>query len=136
MNTLHLEYNPPAHAHPHLLPDQAAGIRFISFRNEQAAGYAAAAAGFLTGAPGVLLTVSGPGAVHGIAGLSHAQVNCWPLLMLSGSAEQVRARPLPDSAKRFSAARCWAPIGSLHASLNMHLPPLWCPRVCVRCSMT
>ena len=70
---------------------QAAGIRFLSFRNEQAAGYAAAAAGFLTGAPGVLLTVSGPGAVHGIAGLSHAQANCWPLLMLSGSAEQVRA---------------------------------------------
>ena len=74
----------PAHA-----PDQAAGIRFISFRNEQAAGYAAAAAGFLTGSPSVLLTVSGPGAVHGIAGLSHAHVNCWPLLMLSGSAEQV-----------------------------------------------
>jgi 2-hydroxyacyl-CoA lyase 1 len=69
---------------------QAEGIRFISCRNEQAAGYAAAAAGFLTGLPGVLLTVSGPGAVHGIAGLSHAQVNTWPLLMISGSAEQVR----------------------------------------------
>ena len=46
-------------------PPQACGIRFISCRNEQAAGYAAAAAGFLTGVPGVLLTVSGPGAcVH------------------------------------------------------------------------
>ncbi|BDA45528.1 probable 2-hydroxyacyl-CoA lyase at C-terminar half [Coccomyxa sp. Obi] len=67
---------------------QAAGIRFVGFRNEQAAGYAAAAAGFLTGVPGVLLTVSGPGAVHGIAGLSHAQVNTWPMLMISGSAEQ------------------------------------------------
>ena len=42
---------------------QACGIRFISCRNEQAAGYAAAAAGFLTGVPGVLLTVSGPGAL-------------------------------------------------------------------------
>lgn len=41
-----------------------------------------------TGSPGVLLTVSGPGAVHGIAGLSNAQVNCWPMVMLSGSAEQ------------------------------------------------
>ncbi len=61
----------------------------MGFRNEQAAGYAAAAAGFLTGVPGVLLTVSGPGAVHGIAGLSHAQVNTWPMLMISGSAEQV-----------------------------------------------
>ena len=68
---------------------QAAGIRFIGFRNEQAAGYAAAACGYLTGVPGVLLTVSGPGAVHGIAGLSHAGINCWPMVMLSGSSEQV-----------------------------------------------
>ncbi len=47
--------------------------------------------------PGVLLTVSGPGAVHGIAGLSHAQVNTWPMLMISGSAEQVRALPARPS---------------------------------------
>ena len=65
---------------------QAAGIRFIGFRNEQAAGYAAAAAGFLTRAPAALLTVSGPGLVHALAGASHAQANCWPLLILSGSA--------------------------------------------------
>ena len=80
---------------------QAAGIRFIGFRNEQAAGYAAAACGFLTGVPGVLLTVSGPGAVHGIAGLSHAQINTWPMIMLSGSAEQasfmVTAAGLPQA---------------------------------------
>ena len=72
-----------------LLPAQACGIRFISCRNEQAAGYAAAAAGFLTGVPGVFLTVSGPGVVHGLAGLSDAQINCWPLIMISGSCEQV-----------------------------------------------
>lgn len=69
---------------------QAAGIRFISCRNEQAAGYAAAAAGFLTGKPGVLLTVSGPGMVHGIAGLSHSKENRWPMIMISGSCETVR----------------------------------------------
>ena len=68
---------------------QAAGIRYVGFRNEQAAGYAAAASGFLSGVPGVLLTVSGPGAVHGMAGLAHAAVNCWPMVMISGSAEQV-----------------------------------------------
>ena len=71
---------PPLHAHY----PQAAGIRYIGFRNEQAAGYAAAAAGFLTGVPAVLLTVSGPGAVHGIAGLSHAAINCWPLIQVGG----------------------------------------------------
>jgi len=73
---------------------QAVGIRFIGFRNEQAAGYAAAACGYLTGVPGVLLTVSGPGAVHGIAGLSHAGINCWPMIMLSGSSEQVSSSRL------------------------------------------
>lgn len=67
---------------------QAAGVRFISCRNEQAAGYAAAAAGFLTGTPGVLLTVSGPGVVHALAGLSDAQVNAWPLLLISGACER------------------------------------------------
>lgn len=51
---------------------QAAGIRFIGMRNEQAAGYAAATAGFLSGTTAVLLTVSGPGAVHGLAGVCHA----------------------------------------------------------------
>ncbi|GBG84847.1 hypothetical protein CBR_g39223 [Chara braunii] len=64
---------------------QSEGIRYIGFHNEQAAGYAASAVGYLTGMPGVLLTVSGPGCVHGLAGLSHAQVNCWPMVMLSGS---------------------------------------------------
>ncbi|CAD6233035.1 unnamed protein product [Miscanthus lutarioriparius] len=69
----------------------AAGVRFLAFRNEQSAGYAAAAYGFLTGSPGVLLTVSGPGCVHGLAGLSHATANAWPLLMVSGSCDQADA---------------------------------------------
>ena len=97
---------------------QAAGIRFIAFRNEQAAGYAAAASGFLTGVPGVLLTVSGPGAVHGIAGLSHAQVNTWPMLMISGSAEQARPRgmvlalrPWPAKISTECAYLCGFPAG-------------------------
>eukprot|EP00798_Chlamydomonas_sp_ICE-L_P003822 gene3822-13894_t len=67
---------------------QAAGIRFIGFRNEQAAGYAAAAAGYLSGTPAVLLTVSGPGAINGLAGLSNASINCWPMIQISGSCEQ------------------------------------------------
>ncbi len=66
----------------HRHSSQAAGIRYIGFRNEQSAGYAAAAAGFLTGTPAALLTVSGPGAIHGIAGLSHAAVNCFPLIQV------------------------------------------------------
>ncbi len=64
---------------------QAAGARFFSCRNEQAAGYAASAAGFLGGAPGAMLAVSGPGLVHALAGLANAQVNCWPLVLVAGS---------------------------------------------------
>ncbi|KAJ9540990.1 hypothetical protein OSB04_027496 [Centaurea solstitialis] len=66
----------------------ALGIRFIAFHNEQSAGYAASAYGYLTGVPGVLLTVSGPGCVHGLAGLSNAAVNGWPMVMISGSCDQ------------------------------------------------
>lgn len=64
------------------------GVRFIAFHNEQSAGYAAGAAGYLTGKPGVLLTVSGPGCVHGLAGLSNAFINTWPFILVSGSSVQ------------------------------------------------
>ncbi|GAB2300065.1 hypothetical protein Dimus_034106 [Dionaea muscipula] len=64
------------------------GIRFIAFHNEQSAGYAASAYGYLTGRPGLLLTVSGPGSVHGLAGLSNAAINAWPMVMISGSCDQ------------------------------------------------
>lgn len=39
---------------------QKEGIRYIGFRHEQSAGNAAAASGFITGRPGILLTVSLP----------------------------------------------------------------------------
>ncbi|GLT57273.1 hypothetical protein SLA2020_302590 [Shorea laevis] len=64
------------------------GIRFVAFHNEQSAGYAASAYGYLTGRPGLLLTVSGPGCVHGLAGLSNSMVNTWPTVMISGSCDQ------------------------------------------------
>ncbi|KAL3640409.1 hypothetical protein CASFOL_015377 [Castilleja foliolosa] len=66
----------------------ALGVRFIAFHNEQSAGYAASAYGYLTRRPGVLLTVSGPGCVHGLAGLSNAAANAWPMVMISGSSDQ------------------------------------------------
>jgi 2-hydroxyacyl-CoA lyase 1 len=46
------------------------GIRFIGFRNEQAAGYAATAYGYITGRPGVCLVVGGPGVLHVMPGVS------------------------------------------------------------------
>lgn len=64
---------------------QAAGITYIGMRNEQAASYAAAAVGYLTGRPGACLVVSGPGVIHGIAGLSNAWANHWPMVLIGGA---------------------------------------------------
>src|SRR3981081_3425403 len=67
---------------------QAAGIRVLSFRNEQNAGYAAAIAGFLPKKPGVCLTVSAPGFLNGLTALAHATTNCFPMILVSGSSER------------------------------------------------
>lgn len=45
------------------------GIKFIGFRNEQAAGYSASVYGYLTGRPGVCLVVGGPGVLHAVPGV-------------------------------------------------------------------
>ena len=65
----------------------ARGIKFISFRNEQAAAYAASIYGYLTGLPGVCLVVGGPGVLHAIAGVGNASANHLPFLLLAGSSE-------------------------------------------------
>lgn len=67
---------------------QAAGLKYIGMRNEQAACYAAQAIGYLTGKPGVCLVVSGPGLLHVTGGMANAQVNCWPLLVIAGSTNE------------------------------------------------
>jgi oxalyl-CoA decarboxylase len=67
---------------------QAAGIRVLSFRHEQNAGYAASVAGFLTKKPGVCLTVSAPGFLNGLTALAHATTNCFPMILMSGSSER------------------------------------------------
>ena len=67
---------------------QASGIRVLSFRHEQNAGYAASIAGFLTKKPGVCLTVSAPGFLNGLTALAHATTNCFPMILISGSSER------------------------------------------------
>lgn len=64
---------------------QGRGIRFISFRHEQQAGMAAATHGYLTGKPGVLLTVSSLGFLNGLTATTNATVNCYPMIQISGS---------------------------------------------------
>src|SRR3989449_3338148 len=67
---------------------QAAGMRVISFRHEQNAGYAASIAGFMTRKPGVCLTVSAPGFLNGLTALANATTNCFPMILISGSSER------------------------------------------------
>ncbi len=67
---------------------QAAGIRVLSFRHEQNAGYAASIAGYLTKQPGICLTVSAPGFLNGLTALAHATTNCFPMILISGSSER------------------------------------------------
>ena len=64
---------------------QNEGITYIGMRNEQAASYAAHAAGYLTGRPQACLTVSGPGVIHAFAGLANAKENCWPMILIGGA---------------------------------------------------
>ncbi|MDZ5698768.1 MULTISPECIES: oxalyl-CoA decarboxylase [Phyllobacteriaceae] len=67
---------------------QAEGMRVISFRHEQHAGYAASVAGFLTKKPGICLTVSAPGFLNGLTALANATTNCFPMILISGSSER------------------------------------------------
>uniref|UniRef100_A0A6A7G7L4 2-hydroxyacyl-CoA lyase 2 n=1 Tax=Hirondellea gigas TaxID=1518452 RepID=A0A6A7G7L4_9CRUS len=63
------------------------GVKYIGMRNEQAASYAAGAAGYMLGKPAACLVVSGPGLIHGLAGIGNAWVNNWPMILISGCEE-------------------------------------------------
>jgi oxalyl-CoA decarboxylase len=67
---------------------QGRGMKVISFRHEQHAGNAAAAAGFLTQKPGICFTVSAPGFLNGLTALANATTNCFPMILISGSSER------------------------------------------------
>jgi 2-hydroxyacyl-CoA lyase len=69
---------------------QQEGVAYIGMRNEQAASYAAQAYGYMTGRPGACVVVTGPGVVHGLAGLANAQQNCWPMILIGGASETYR----------------------------------------------
>lgn len=98
----------------------ALGIKFVSFRNEQAASYAASAYGFLTGRPGVCLVVGGPGVLHAMAGVGNSTVNAtFPLLLLAGSSETT-AGPTKGAFQQLDAVSLLAP----HTKLAVRPPSL------------
>ena len=67
---------------------QNEGIRYLGFRHEQSAGNAAAIAGYLTAKPGICMTVSAPGFLNGLVALANATINCFPMILISGSSDR------------------------------------------------
>ncbi len=93
---------------PIAMAAQREGIRYLGFRNEQSASYAAGAVGYLTGRPGACLAVSGPGMVHGIAGLANAWSNCWPMILLGGANDTYQnGQGAFQEAPQLESARPW-----------------------------
>ena len=91
---------------------QREGIKFVGMRHEQSAAYAAGTIGYLTGRPGVALTVSGPGMTNAISGLGNAWVNCWPMLLLSGAnGSDQMGRGAFQEAPQLEAARPFVKYG-------------------------
>ena len=100
---------------------QKVGLNFYGFRFEQQAGMAAATHGFLTKTPGVLLTVSSLGFMNGLTATANANVNCYPMIQISGASDPAMvdmnvgtyeqldqlntARPLVKAAFRCSSAK-------------------------------
>ncbi|GAA6180080.1 acetolactate synthase large subunit [Shimia sp. NS0008-38b] len=82
-----------------------AGIQFVLARHENAAGFMAEATYHRTGAPGILLTTVGPGALNGINVVENAREDRVPLIILTGCVDpetaQVYTHQVLDQARVF-----------------------------------
>lgn len=65
------------------------GIRYVGMRHEQAAGYASQAISYMKGRVGACVVVSGPGMTNAISAVGNAWSNCWPMLLIGGSSNQI-----------------------------------------------
>ena len=65
-------------------------MKVIAFRHESNAGHAAAIAGYITQKPGICMTVSAPGFLNGLVALANATVNCFPMILISGSSDRAK----------------------------------------------
>src|ERR1700727_1801405 len=103
---------------------QKEGVAYLGMRNEQSAAYAAGAYGYLTGRPGACLTVTGPGVVHGLAGLANAQQNCWPMILIGGASETYRGGMGAFQEER--QVLCATPVSKwAHAIEHVHRIPFY-----------
>ena len=63
---------------------ETSSIRFITTRHEQGAAFMADVYGRLTGKPGVCLSTLGPGATNLMTGVADANLDCAPLIAITG----------------------------------------------------
>jgi acetolactate synthase-1/2/3 large subunit len=66
------------------------GVRIVDTRHEQTAVFAAEGVAKLTGRPGLAVLTAGPGVTNGISGVTTAQFNASPVVVLGGRAPQWR----------------------------------------------
>ncbi len=70
---------------------EAAGIRFILCKHENAAGFMAEAAWHQTGAPGIMVATLGPGVLNGVNAIANAHQDRVPLIVLAGCVDAAEA---------------------------------------------
>jgi len=76
------------------------GGAFVVARHEQGAGYAALAAGRLTGRPGVAMVTSGPGVTNLLTVIGDAWYDSTPLVAIAGQVSTADLRGRPDVRQR------------------------------------
>ncbi|HMA15411.1 MAG TPA: thiamine pyrophosphate-binding protein, partial [Kiloniellaceae bacterium] len=67
---------------------EAAGIRFLLAKHENAAGFMAEGVWQRTGAPGILVATVGPGVVNGVNVIANAEQDRVPLIVLTGCVDE------------------------------------------------
>lgn len=93
-------------------------MKVIAFRHESNAGHAAAIAGYLTQKPGVCMTVSAPGMLNGMVALANATVNCFPMILISGSSDRAISELKRGDYEELDQVNAAAPYAKLSIRVN------------------
>jgi len=90
-------------------------IRFITTRHEQGAAFMADVYGRLTGKPGVCLSTLGPGATNLMTGVADANLDCAPLVAITGQVGTDRMHI--DSHQYLDLVAMFAPVTKWNAQI-------------------
>lgn len=91
-------------------------IRFITVHHEQAAAFAAAMEGRLTGRPGVCLSTLGPGATNMMTGVANANMDQCPIVAITGQAGEDRLHK--ESHQVYDLESLYRPITKWNAAVT------------------